>query len=52
MSRTAAEANLEYVAEAFERWNAGEREIEFERIDPEVELHTSRLDPGRTVPGP
>ncbi len=40
MSRTAAEANLEYVAEAFERWNAGEREIEFERIDPEVELHT------------
>ncbi len=40
MSDPGASDNLELVKQAFERWNAGEREIDFDQIDPEVELHT------------
>jgi ketosteroid isomerase-like protein len=32
--------NLELVKRAFERWNAGDRELDYDTIDPEVELHT------------
>jgi len=32
--------NLELVKQAFARWNAGDREVDFGTIDPEVELHT------------
>jgi len=33
-------ANAEWVREAFERWNAGDRTPPIERMDPEVEIHT------------
>jgi ketosteroid isomerase-like protein len=32
--------NAEWVREAFERWNAGDRTPPLERIDPDVEIHT------------
>jgi ketosteroid isomerase-like protein len=32
--------NLELVKQAFARWNAGDREVDFGTIDPEIELHT------------
>ena len=52
MGRAAAEANLEYVADAFERWNAGGREIEFEQDRPGGRTsHPARLDPGRPYRG-
>ena len=35
-----ADRNIERLKEAFERWNGGDRGIDFETIDPEIELHT------------
>ncbi len=32
--------NIEQVTDAFARWNAGERDIGYDTIDPEVELYT------------
>jgi ketosteroid isomerase-like protein len=32
--------NLELVKRAFERWNSGDRELDYATIDPEVELRT------------
>ena len=34
-----ASEDLERVREAFDRWNSGDREVDLETIDPEVELH-------------
>lgn len=31
---------LELVREAFARWNSGDRTVDLETVDPEVELHT------------
>ena len=33
-------ANAEWVLQAFERWNAGDRTPPLERMDPDVEIHT------------
>lgn len=38
MTRSLAE-NLELLEGAFERWNAGEREMDWDAIDPEITLH-------------
>ena len=35
-----AERNLQQLKGAFDRWNAGDRDIDFDTIDPEVELYT------------
>jgi ketosteroid isomerase-like protein len=32
--------NAQWVQEAFERWNAGDRTAPLERIDPDVEIHS------------
>ena len=32
--------NVEQVKLAFARWNSGERDVDFDTIDPDVELHT------------
>lgn len=32
--------NAQWVRDAFERWNAGDRTAPLDRIDPEVEIHT------------
>ena len=39
VTRSLAE-NVELLEGAFERWNAGEREVDWDTIDPEVTLHT------------
>jgi ketosteroid isomerase-like protein len=35
-----ASEDLEALRRAFERWNSGDREVDLETIDPEVELHS------------
>ena len=35
-----ASEELEAVKEAFERWNSGDRTVDMETVDPDVELHT------------
>jgi hypothetical protein len=50
MTRSLSE-NLELLKQAFERWNSGEQEVDFDTIDPEVTLHTP-LASTRGVPYP
>jgi ketosteroid isomerase-like protein len=40
VNEPAATGNLERIKLAFERWNSGDREIDFDTIDPEIEMHT------------
>ena len=35
-----SERNLEQVKDAFARWNSGARDVDYDTIDPEVELYT------------
>jgi ketosteroid isomerase-like protein len=40
VSPAEAQSNVQLLRDAFERWNAGKWEIDYDSIDPEIELHT------------